>query len=279
VGGNTRKTKVIQNDLNPVWNYSMNFITDKKPKEIKFEVIDRNSVQRDTFIGEGVYKIAKLFKSDGSYSGKLGMKKKGDEAGYLHFEVSCKTVNTFEDVAKAKFYEEEAKMKANDYDELMKALDKSEGLREEDVKLLTANNETISNLEAELKSNAESYKKELQTMEEQIMEKDHLLEGKNREIEDLATELDESQEKLTASDKKIEEMAKENRRLQNELAGLQEKSSSEITSVKRNLFDAEKTVTSNKTEVTKLQSELSDLKIKYDELQTEAAQKKGCCLF
>lgn len=293
VGGKTSKTKVIDNNLNPVWNEDMNFILNKKPKEIEFEVIDKNSVQKDVFIGKGSYKIGGLFEKKGSYSGKVVLKNEGSKAGKVHFKVNCKILKPIEALTKANFYEEVSKKKSDDYAALLKALDQSESLREEAVNTITTNDEKIivlegelassteksAKLEGELESATKKYAQQLQTLNETVLEKDHLLEGKNREIEDLATEVDESQEKLSTSEKELVDAMKDNKSQASELASLQEKSSADLTCAKKDLLDAEKNAKEQKSQIDKLNNEIKSLKSTCDELRNDAAQKKGCCFF
>lgn len=293
VGESMCKTQVIENDLNPVWNKDMNFILSKRPAEIEFEVKDKNNLKRDVFIGKGSYKIGDLFEKNESYSGEIVLKNTVEEAGKVHFQVDCKILKPIEALTKANFYKEVVKKKDDDYAALLKALDQSEYLREEAVNTISANDQKITNLERELASTTEkivkldgelesttkNYEQQLQTLNENIMEKDHLLEGKNREIEDLATEVDESQEKLSTSERKLEDVKKENKRLASEQASLQAKSSTDLTCAKKELLDAEKNVQEQKKEIEKLSNEIKSLKKTCDELRNDAAQKKGCCFF
>jgi len=93
IQGLSRKTNVIDNDLNPVWNTNFAFFTQNMPNSIDFKLWDQDDMGKDDPLGDCQLELKQYFKTGELYDGPLPIMYKGKQHGVLNIKLYCKIMH------------------------------------------------------------------------------------------------------------------------------------------------------------------------------------------
>uniref|UniRef100_A0A7S2ZXN9 C2 domain-containing protein n=1 Tax=Rhodosorus marinus TaxID=101924 RepID=A0A7S2ZXN9_9RHOD len=81
------KTKHKKNDKSPVWNEKTGVTLTGERQKVRFEVMDKDTLSRDDFVGEAVLEMEEI-ESSGTVDRSLPLIRKGKQVGVIFIAVN-----------------------------------------------------------------------------------------------------------------------------------------------------------------------------------------------
>jgi len=189
VGGISDKTAVIDDDLNPVWNESMNFFIPKKPDKITMRILCEHSVLQDELMGKAEFEFGDLFDVGGTFEGDIKLNTEGS----VRIKLKCRIMKPIETEIKLGYTENKFAMKQEEQTATIVALDESEQLREEAIKELSSKEQEIITKAEELAEKQRLHQSELSEKNCELLDQADLIEEKIQQYEDVQIALKETE--------------------------------------------------------------------------------------
>lgn len=211
VGGVHDRTRMVKDDLNPVWNERMSFFVPKKPEAMTFAVRDRDTKNKDDDVGTAEFEFGSFFEIGGSYEGSLDLTTPGgDQKGTIQINVKCRTLRPVETEIKLGYAEKQLDCLGRHQSATESALDESEELRKQVVGELDAKEQEVLQKAAELEEAVTAHNKELSEKDQALLDRAQEIEAKIQEKEEAEVarreeelKRQEAETKLTAAEEEI----------------------------------------------------------------------------